>query len=189
MKANFYILSSQKISQEFQKRNISDFQSAVKFVRHLPYGRNTNKQNPETLFADGCGTCSTKHALLKQLAIENNQGDIKLFIGLFKMNAINTPKVKSTLKQYQLDFIPEAHCYLKTGNDILDATKINSQAKDFVHDLIEETEILPEQITDFKVSHHKNYLQKWLNENRSINYSLGELWNIREQCIRNLADK
>lgn len=188
MDLSFLITSSHPISIEFLKRGISDFESAADFVRNLPYGRNANKLRLETLFIDGCGTCSTKNALLKQLAMENNQEDVKLIIGLFKMNAINTPEIKSTLEHYQLDYIPEAHCYLKFQNQIIDCTKQNSKPSDFIDDLIEETEIYPIQITDFKVNYHKNYLLSWLQETEQTPYTLNELWSIREKCIQNLTD-
>ena len=155
----FQILSSDKISREFQKREIHDFESAANYVRHLPYRRNGDKQNIATVFIDGCGTCSSKHALLKQLAIENDQHDLKLMIGLFKMNQVNTPEISSTLQQQQLEYIPEAHCYLKFKQSILDFTKQNSKPSDFINDIIEEIEILPDQITDFKINYHKAYLR------------------------------
>ncbi len=185
--SDFAITSTNPISQEFIKRNILTFNQAAFFVRNLPYGRNENKKDLTTVFSDNRGTCSTKHALLKQLADENNFKGLQLIIGLFKMNSSNTPEISDTLKQYNLDFIPEAHNYLKFGNQILDVTKTNSKPSDFIDDLIKEIEISSNQITYYKVEYHKNYLEDWLANNKQIKYSLAELWAIREQCIQDLA--
>ena len=193
MNYNFEINSNGEISQLFLKNNCFDFHSASIFIRNLPYRRNLNKDNLPTVFIDEYGTCSTKHALLKILAEENNQPHFKLILGIFKMNGINTPKIKSvfeTLREPQsdkLEYIPEAHNYLKFKNQILDFTKKNSSENDFINDLLEETEIQPHQINQFKIEFHKNYLKKWLSEHPEIHYSLDELWNIRELCIAHLS--
>jgi len=184
---NFEIKSNSEISQMFLKNNCSDFHSASEFIRNLPYRRNLNKDNVATVFIDKCGTCSTKHALLKTLTEENNQPYFKLILGIFKMNGINTPKIKSVLETYNLDYIPEAHNYLKFKNQILDFTKKNSSENDFINDLLEEIEIEPHQINQFKIDFHKNYMKKWLSKNPEIPYSLDELWKIRELCIGALS--
>lgn len=186
--SNFDIKSTGKISKEFIDRNILTFNQATLFVKELAYGRNADKNNLVSVFTDNCGTCSTKHALLKKLADENNFETVKLIVGIFRMNKNNTPEISATLLQNNLEFIPEAHCYLKFEDQILDLTKINSNPKDFVDDLIEEIEILPEQITDYKVNYHKNYLVTWLDNNKQINFSLNDIWKIREQCIEDLAN-
>ncbi len=175
MTYNFKINSDQEISRLFLKNNCSDFLSASKFIRNLPYRRNPNKDNLTTVFIDECGTCSTKHAVLKILAKENHQQDFKLILGIFKMNGNNTPKIKSVLETYNLDYIPEAHNYLKSNNQILDFTKKNASENDFIDDLLEETDIQPHQISQFKIEFHKNYLKNWLSENPEIPYSLDEL--------------
>jgi phosphoglycolate phosphatase-like HAD superfamily hydrolase len=183
---NFNISSTKAISKTFTENQVFNFQQAIEYIRNLRYGRNVNKSDLTTLFADGCGTCSTKHALLKQLAIENNAGEVKLIVGIFKMNEINTPEVSNTLKQYGLQYIPEAHCYLRINDTIIDATKLNSSPNDFIHDLICEVEIVPTQIETYKVNYHQEYLNNWLHENIHIKYTLSEIWTIREQCIRDL---
>jgi hypothetical protein len=156
-------------------------------VGNLPYGRNKNKNDLSTVLNEMCGTCSTKHALLKQLCDENNFHDVKLFVGLFKMNKNNTPEVTDTLKRNKLKYLPEAHCYLKYHSSILDFTKSNSKPAAFINFLIEEMEIVPNQITGFKVAYHKNYLRTWLLQNSNINFTLSEIWKIREQCICDLT--
>jgi|688.fasta_scaffold581262_2 hypothetical protein len=185
---DFNIQSSGQISREFVNRNILTFHQATQFVSELTYGRNADKNNLATVFIDNCGTCSTKHALLKRLAEENGFEKIRLVIGLFKMNKNNTPEISLTLDENNLAYIPEAHCYLKYEDQILDLTKKNSKPSDFVDDLIEEVEILPEQITEFKVNYHKNYLDKWLDKNKELNYTMNDIWKIREQCIQDLSD-
>ena len=185
---DFDIKSMGQISKEFTDRNIVTFKQASLFIRQLAYGRNAEKNNLATVFTDNCGTCSTKHALLKRLADENEFEKVKLIVGLFKMNKKNTPQVSSTLQKYNLEYIPEAHCYLKFEDKIIDLTKLNSKPTDFLDELIEEIEILPEQITDFKVNYHKNYLASWLDKNKQINLSLNDLWKIREECIQKLSD-
>lgn len=184
---DFEIKSQGEISKEFVDRDILTFSQAALFVKQLAYGRNADKTSLATVFTDNCGTCSTKHALLKQLADENNFESLKLMVGLFRMNKHNTPRVAATLSLHNLDYIPEAHCYLKYEDQILDFTKANSNPSDFVDDLIEEIEISPDQITDYKVNYHKKYLVTWLGINTQIGLSLNDIWEIREQCIQDLA--
>lgn len=188
MKPDFIINPNGKISEVFLKNGILTFCQATTFIQNLSYGRNSNKNDLTTLFTDNCGTCSTKHAILKLLADENNFANITLICGLFRMNGRNTPEISYTLNKYGLDFIPEAHNYLKYKNQILDYTKPGANAIDFVDDLIEEIEIYPHQITDYKVNYHKNYLVNWLENNNHIKLSLNDIWEIRELCIQDLAN-
>lgn len=186
---DFHIHSSGRISTEFANRNISTFSRAALFVRQLPYGRNPDKNNLVSVFSDQCGTCSTKHALLKQLADENHFTGLKLMVGLFRMNAENTPEIAAVLRRNNLEYIPEAHCYLRYEDLVLDYTRPHSKPSDFMDCLLEEIEILPGQIADFKVNYHKAYLANWLTSTGQTPLTLNDLWNIREQCIQRIADK
>jgi hypothetical protein len=183
---DFDIKATGAIATCFLNRNIGTFSQAAEFIKQLPYRRNENKDALTTVFTDQCGTCSTKHAVLKQLAIENKRNDLALMLGIFKMNGHNTPKIAGTLKQYNLQCIPEAHNYLKFEDRILDYTFPNSKSNNFEQDLLEEIIILPNQITNFKVAYHSAYLKKWLIGNY-IPYSLDEIWDIRELCIQQLS--
>jgi hypothetical protein len=73
---NFPIKSLGQISNLFLENNCTDFLQAQEFIRHLPYRRNSNKNNLVTVFDDEHGTCSTKHAVLKQLALEHNKKQV-----------------------------------------------------------------------------------------------------------------
>jgi phosphoglycolate phosphatase-like HAD superfamily hydrolase len=184
---DFKIQPTGPVSTEFLKREIHSFQEAGDWIRMLPYGRNTNKDDLQTVFSDNCGTCGTKHALLKQLCIENDFQGIELVIGLFKMNGNNTPKVSETLRKNGLDFIPEAHNYLKYCGRILDYTGPTFDPSVYGDDVLEELPIGPEQISAYKVNYHRNFLKGWLHSNAQIRMTETELWTVREECIKDLA--
>lgn len=183
----FKISSKGHISDACLSGGLATFHEVVDFIHQLPYGRNADKTNLASVLAEGCGTCGTKHTLLRQLAKEQGQEAIRLTTGLFRMNGRNTPAVAKRLVQHGLDFIPEAHCYLKFEGKRFDFTKAGPKSFDFEPDLIEEMDIQPEQITGFKVNYHKTYLNAWLRANPALDMSLEELWTIREQCIRDLS--
>jgi hypothetical protein len=174
------------VTCKFLSMGFSTFSETAAYVRNIPYGRNSVKSKPENILTENCGTCSTKHALLKLLADENKFSQIILVIGLFKMNGENTAGISTILSEYGLSYLPEAHCYLKADKQVLDCTIAGSDYKLFEKDIIEETEIAPYQITVFKNDYHKNYLSGWLIENK-LAYSPEELWDIREKCILALS--
>ncbi|MEN5088590.1 hypothetical protein ABE426_19155 [Sphingobacterium faecium] len=184
---DFEILSSNGlVSKTFLNAGINTFQKACNWVSSLAYSRNQDKENELALFKDLCGTCSTKHALLKRLADENGKHELKLILGLFRMHGNNTPAIKDLLKEHDLPYIPEAHNYLRVSNYIMDFTGIGINETKFELDILKEIEIQADQITDFKVQFHREYLAQWIEDNK-VPYSLDELWAIREECIRLIA--
>lgn len=106
------------VSEQFLNRNIHVFYSACHYISMLPYKRNTDKHDILCVFNDSGGTCSTKHAVLRKLALENDAAEIKLILGIFKMDAGYTGKIKNTLEKFNLEYIPEAHNYLKIEQHI-----------------------------------------------------------------------
>jgi hypothetical protein len=184
---NFPIKSNGSISTLFLQKNIADFKQAMQFIRQLPYGRNKNKYDLTTIFSDNCGTCSTKNALLKTLAAENDQHEVKLILGLFKMGKKYSVSLGEVLAKNKLTYIPEAHNYLKINDVIFDCTTSISTADQFVNELISEIEIEAGQITDFKVNYHKVYLRQWLAKQEGLTITFDKLWSIREKCIEVLG--
>lgn len=52
---------------------------------------------------------------------------------------------------------------------------------------MEETEIQPNQVINFKIEYHQNFLKNWiLTSNQTKSFT--EIWNIREKCIQKLSD-
>ena len=177
-----------EVSRAFIAKGITSFIDACVYVKNLPYGRNENKDNALAVFNDNCGTCSTKHAALKRLADENSLEGLQLVTAIYKMNRANTPGIGDVLERNNLEYMPEAHNYLKVGNESFDFTFPYARALGFEGEVLEETVIMPHQVTAYKVELHKSFLSRWLLANKNINLSLSALWQIREQCIANLSE-
>ncbi len=182
MELVFNLNNSGQLSKSCRALGLKTFDSVCNYVKILPYGRNSERSDFTLVLKENKGTCSTKHAFLKQIAIENNEPTVVLFLGIYKMNDANTKGVGDILKQYNLEYIPEAHTYLKLNNTILDVTRTVASKITFESSLLSEEIIMPQQIGDYKVNNHKNYLKNWITA-YNIPYTFKEIWNIREACI------
>ncbi len=141
--------------------NIMNFQETINIVKQIPYGRNTNRDDFSLVISENKGTCSSKHAYLKDFANKNNIPNVQLIIGMYKMNEQNT-KIGSILSDNNLEYLPEAHCYLKIDGKTVDITSKNSDFSKIKADLLEEIEIEPYQVADFKINYHQNFIKNWL---------------------------
>jgi hypothetical protein len=164
-----------------------NFETLIEKVKNIPYGRNANRYDFSLVLSENKGTCSSKHAFLKDFADNNGIENVKLFIGIFKMNEANTPKLGNLLSNNNIEYIPEAHCYLKINQVPVDVTTVDSFYDKIKQDIIEEIEISPNQVSDFKVEYHKAFLKKWINETNQNN-TFEEIWKIREKCILKLSE-
>jgi len=111
-----------EITSAFARAGVYDYRAAARHVSHLAYGRNNDASDAMVVLSEQRGTCSTKHALLRRLAFEQ-QLPVKLMLGIFEMSGKNTPGVGSVLKKNGLESLPEAHCYLRAGGRRIDATR------------------------------------------------------------------
>ncbi|SDB90662.1 hypothetical protein [Shouchella lonarensis] len=177
-----------EISNTFLQLGVTNFHEAVTFVHQLPYGRNTDRTEYESVLTERKGTCSTKHALLSALCIEQAVEEVKLLTGIYEMEESNTPGVGQVLHAYGLQSIPEAHCYLKYRGKRFDFTRFH-HAGEPIRTFLVEQEITPVQIGDFKLAFHRAVMAQWLNE-RELHrtFDVPRLWYIREQCIEALAE-
>jgi hypothetical protein len=173
--------SSDSLTLQIHNLGIDSWEDLLIYVKNIPYGRNTNRDDLSLILKENKGTCSSKHAFLKEIASQNNIPNIKLIIGIYKMNEKNT-KIGTILTENSIDFIPEAHCYLKIDDVRIDCTTPKSNFAKIENDLLEEIEIEPYQVGEFKIKIHENFIKKWLSDsNASIIFE--QIWAIREQCI------
>jgi hypothetical protein len=178
--------SNDPLTIDIVESGVVTWEDLIRCVKNFHYGRNSNRSDLSLVWYERKGSCSSKHAFLKNIADLNKIPNIELMLCMFKMTAENTPKVGSVLKEYELEYIPEAHCYIRFGSEAIDVTTMTSSFDSIKSDVLEEQIIQPEQVTDYKVDYHKSYMRKWAAENHPSK-SFDELWSIREKCILALS--
>ena len=174
------------VSCTFVNGGITTFKDACDWVRALPYRRNSTKNDILIVLKERCGTCSSKHELLKRLTVENDINNCKLILCMFKMTSVNTPKVKSVLDNYGLTYIPEAHTYLEIDGIVNDFTFSGEPELLYLDDVLFTEEINADQIREYKAETHRRYMKEWGVDNEMA-FTFEELWGIREECIGALA--
>ena len=186
MPSNHPLPSKDKLTTLAKSYGINSWNELTEFVKDLPYGRTENRTDFGLVLSEKKGSCSSKHALLKSMADLNKIPNINLVLGMYRMNALNTPKIGTELIKKGIDYIPEAHCYLKINGIRSDYTTKKSEFKNIEKDLIQEIDIQPEQVIDFKVAYHKVFIKNWMKSTNS-KFDFDQIWHIREKCIENLA--
>ena len=177
------------VTDAFRHRGVLTYQEAARFVCHLPYQRNSDINDNDSLVVlrQKCGTCSTKHALLRRLAVEQDI-DIVLVLGVFEMDGHNTPGVQGVLEKYGLAALPEAHCYLRSNDQRVDVTRDRENGPLPSLVFLHEEDIAPEQIGDYKLKLHRRFLGEWASRIDAVRCrDVEDAWRIREECIRALS--
>lgn len=186
MNTDYKLTSKDKLTKLVKSNGIETWNELTKFIKNLPYGRNKNRTDFGLVLSEQKGTCSSKHAFLKSIADLNNVPNVELVIGIYRMTELNTPKIGTELTDNSIEFIPEAHCYLKINDKRIDLTSEQSEFKKIKKDIIQEKEIKPEQVAEFKVDYHKKFIKSWLSKTKS-KLEFHQIWHIREKCIANLT--
>ncbi len=180
--------SNDPLTIDIVESGVVTWEDLIRCVQTFHYGRNAKRSDVTLVWSERKGSCSSKHAFLKHIADLNNIQNIDLILCMYKMNSSNTQKVESVLNEFKIDYLPEAHCYIRVETEAIDVTTMSSKFLSIQADVLEEQIIHPDQVTDFKVDYHKSYMRKWGAENYPEK-SFEELWAIREQCISALAEK
>jgi hypothetical protein len=111
-----------EVGRRFAALGITGYRDAARYVLRLPYGRTSDRSDWRLVLEERCGTCSTKHALLTELARENDR-PVSLVLGIYEMDETNTPGVGPVLQRYGLRCVPEAHCHLVYEGTRVDLTR------------------------------------------------------------------
>ncbi|MFK7833552.1 MAG: hypothetical protein AB8B52_09765 [Winogradskyella sp.] len=178
--------SKDALSFRLKKEGLESWDALTTAIKNLPYGRNTNRTDVSLVFKEQKGTCSSKHAFLKHVADLNGFTNIKLLLGIYKMHHKNTPNIGNVLLENNIDFLPEAHCYLSVDGERLDYTSRHSDFNRIKNEILLEQEIAPFQVSEFKVDFHKEFIRNWIVTD-AIQFSFDVIWALREQCIANLT--
>jgi hypothetical protein len=174
------------ITARFRAAGVRDLAGAARRLLALPYGRIADRDAFWRVLDEGRGTCTTKHALLAELAREQSI-DVTLVLGVYEMSERNTPGVGGILRAHGLAAIPEAHCYLRHRGERVDVTGVPAGAEPIERFLHEEP-ITVEQIGAYKRAVHRRVLGEWLDGSEAYRgRDLEEVWRIREACIAALS--
>jgi len=180
------ILADGEVSRLARSHGLATFAAAVYHVQSLPYGRTTERSDYRLGLSEGRGTCSTKHALVAALAQENGLA-VDLMLGVYEMKEANTPGVSGELSKQGLPSIPEAHCYLRAGDGVIDATMPEGSPSGAERRSLHEEAISPEDISAYKTAVHRHVLDGWLRAVGRSELGLDAAWTIREACIAALS--
>jgi hypothetical protein len=168
-----------------KKHSIHTFSELCEFVQHVPYKRISNTSDYSLILSENRGTCSSKHGLLTQALEHHQKNEVELIVGIYLMNSETNPQVTSILKEYQLEKIPEAHCYLRYNGKRYDFTSKHINIEKIEPFLVREQRCESQQLVNWKPMIHRHFMEAWIKRN-AIPYSLVELWEIREKCINAL---
>ena len=141
MNKDYKLTSKDELTKLAISKGIETWNELTEFIKNLPYGRNENRTDFGLVLSEQKGTCSSKHALLKSIADLNNVPNIDLIIGIYRMTELNTPKIGAELTDNSIEFIPEAHCYLKINGNRIDLTTKKSEFKKIEKDIIQEKKL------------------------------------------------
>ena len=116
------------VSAEFVSLGVERFVDACRYVHQLPYGYNKDRDDLLTLFKEGYGSCTTKHAVIATLAEELGLPVVKN-IGVYAMTEEIVSGTNDILKEFDLPYIPMVHCFLVYGDFRVDLTEGNQNGK------------------------------------------------------------
>src|ERR1043166_6631313 len=177
---DFELCREEPLSDLMRQRGVTTFRAAAAYVRDLQYRRPTASGDLASVLIEGCGTCSSKHALLAKIAREQHVRGIELMLGLYEMRENNTPGVAVVLGTYGLSALPEAHCYLRYAGKRIDLTGLPSGPESPFNALLHEEPIEPSQALSEKGARHRAFIERWAAE-RGLDPA--RVWEARELCI------
>lgn len=184
---DFPLDATDGVSARLVACGVGTFHAAARWVQALPYGRNADRADFRLVLDEERGTCSTKHALLAHLA-RVRRAPVELTVGIYEMDARNTPGVGAVLARHGIASLPEAHCYLRVGDERVDLTRSLERAGAPVAAFLHEEAISVEGIGAYKVELHRSFLSRWLGERGLADrLPLEAAWRIREECIAALG--
>lgn len=120
--------SGGSISDTFLSMGFCNFLEACRYVHELPYGYNSDRDDPMILFKERKGTCTTKHATIATLARELGVPIFKT-IGIYPMTEGIVTGAGRITTDYALPYVPMIHCFLEYQGRRVDLTEGNHNGK------------------------------------------------------------
>jgi len=133
------------VSRRFLSLGVATFRDACRLVQGMPYGLNRDKGDPFTLFREGQGTCTTKHAAVAALAAELGLA-VHRVSAVYPMTERLVTGTAAIGARHGLPYVPMIHCFLVHGPWRVDLTEGNRKGKNgpietFLHVEMEHTDL------------------------------------------------
>jgi hypothetical protein len=187
---NQRISSSGIVSRKFLDLEIADFIDACKYIHHLPYGYNSDRDDLMILFKEGMGSCTTKHAVIGTLAQELGLPIAKK-IGIYPMTEKIVTGTDSILGRYNLPYLPMVHCFLEYDNHWIDLTEGNQNGKNQSIDNFLYTQTVTPNISakEEYLLYRKVLTDRILSEDELPGAQLKQVLQAREEGLELLKSK
>ena len=122
------IAGAGQMAETFRRLGLPDFQAACRWVHALPYGYNTDRDDPMILFKEKMGSCTTKHAVIATLAGELGLA-VHKNIGIYAMTEALVTGTAPILARHGLPYLPMVHCFLVYEDHRVDLSQGNRNGK------------------------------------------------------------
>src|SRR5262245_18822952 len=116
------------VRDAFLQRGAATFHAACQLVKDLPYGSNSNWEQPLALLEDNRGTCFTKHGVIARLARELGLS-VHKNLGFYRLCDEIVTGVSQFIEPHSVSFVPQIHCFLEFGPYHVDLTEGNAHGK------------------------------------------------------------
>ena len=157
---------------------LTTFHDAAEWTKNRPYGYNDDKENPMVLFAEGRGTCTTKHGAIASCARELGL-DVVKSLGIYPMDGALVTGIQSLLDDYGMDFVPATHCFLRSGPYRVDLTEGNCNGKNHpIDSYLHIRDIPPFPTAEEEKAIYSDFLRGYL-----ISRGEAEVCEILDRCI------
>lgn len=164
------------------------YRAVASFVWRLPYGRTSSRTDLRLVLREGQGTCSSKHAFLKALAVEQRLR-VGLVLGFYEMTEANTPGVGPVLDAHGVASVLEAHCFLAAQGHDIDLTMPPGSVTGVTRRFLHRQLITAPQVGPYKVERHRQAMADWVQTLPAPRPTAAEMWDIREACIARLGEQ
>lgn len=175
---------SSSVSKAFKELGIDRFHQALKWLKDLEYG-DGGSSGPMAVFQDSMGTCASKHGTAAMLAQDCGLRSICKFLSYYPLDETRFRGARSVLDGYDLPFVPNCHCVLVDGCEIVDLTLGNNTGKlrdieEF--DMLVRVEPFPSKerydaLLESAVRHYQDI------DDRLASASVGRILEVRLECL------
>lgn len=176
----FSLLAKTALCAEVRAHGFFHFDRLAEHVRALPFGRPRWANDPLAVLHEGRGTCSSKHRLLAEVAHACGHDEVGLGIGLYEMNAHNSPGVGPVLQAAGLDSIIDTRCHLTVGAHRFDFSGLGAGEASPFDALLAEHRVQPTELSVTNDRLLREALASWAST-RGITPASARA--LREACV------